>query len=336
VILVLLVVVPSVHAQDFSAPRYGGFEGAGGRSGGPFFAYDPHEAANQLEFFFQPPARKMFHDAGDNVYLFPPMFPAGTYFAVLPSVPAFIATASAASFQAYRVGDHYVLADRKYEIFSAHRVGDRIFFLARDDSGAFVRLTEHHLRIFDGAGNEIASAIEDDPDKNISLLVDRSGSMDGFDQDVTTAIRNFSSLKVVSAKCGIYEFGSEVSQLPGAFQTTCDDALARYTMSPAEGGTALYTAMDRAYRGMLNLDGLSVIVILSDGRPGDGPTPELLEYSKKFPTFVLWVGDHTQDYIAAYSTAHAVSTSASVQEIEDFFNSVAFSLHGHQAIRIAP
>lgn len=289
-----------------------------------------------MEFFFQPPARKMFHDAGDNVYLFPPMFPAGTYFVVLPSVPAFIATASSASFHAYRVGDHYVLADRKYEIFSAHRVGDRIFFLARDDTGSFVRLTGHHVKLFDGAGNEIPTTIDDDPGKNIALLIDRSGSMDGFDQDVATAIRNFSSLKVVTSKCGVYEFGSVVKPLPGAYKTPCSDALANYAMSPAEGGTALYTAMDRAYRGMLNLDGLSVAVILSDGRPGDTPSAELLQLSKKFPTFVLWVGDHTRDYIAAYSTAHAVSTSASVQEIEDFFNSVAFSLHGHQAIRVVP
>lgn len=110
----------------------------------------------------------------------------------------------------------------------------------------------------------------------------------------------------------------------------CGEVFGNYTPSTADGGTPLYEAMEIAYRASEDWNGLSVLIIISDGEPTDKPYVKLRDMARAVPTFVLYVGDHREDYIAPYSTAHAVSQYGVQGEISDFLRGVSFSVDGHQ------
>ncbi|MDP6405546.1 MAG: VWA domain-containing protein, partial [Alphaproteobacteria bacterium] len=255
-------------------------------------------------------------------------------FTRLDHSPVFIKNPKSELLSVYKIGRYLLSVSAAYEIFSAAAHERGIFMLARDRNGNFVHLGPQHFALYSENGNKIDAQIITNPKKGISILIDRSGSMDGFDDDVVSAIKEFGKLPVVRNLCGLYEFSSSVRVVQRPMKVQCRIVLDKYRLATAGGGTALFEAMEKSYRDGMTRENISVVLIVSDGRPSDSPGPSLKRFSERIPTFVLWVGNHVQDYISEYSTSHAIANSGVHGVLKDFFNSIAFSVHSHQVLII--
>ena len=298
---------------------------------GKIFVFDPKDKAKKIIFSFVPPAKKMLYDKENNAFLFPSLYPAQDFFKKLLKKPNFMANFSDKLFSLYHGQGIYLQLSSEYVLFSAYLKGSSLFISAKDKNGDFVYLNKSHFRIFSKNGNEISFSAGDNSYKNISLLIDRSGSMEGFDSDMSSAIKQFSKLPIINYYCGIYEFGNDITSLiQKPFQYQCKNVLTNYDMSTPSGQTPLYKAMTRAYKDLIAVDNLSTLIIISDGVPTDTPNKNLKKYSELIPTFIIWVGDHKRDYISTFSRAHAISKQGTYDELTDFFKAISFGVHAHQ------
>lgn len=328
-----ITLVESASAQSFSLTD----STAGTRAPpvvGAYYTLEPPAA--RLSFAFVPPARRMFVDQTGDFSLFPALFPDGMHFNRLNgSVPGFFAERFQGAFTAYRVGDYYLALQAEYTLHSATIRNGRLFVLAKDSDGYFVELAPAHIALAQADGSP--ATIEEAPARPsvVSLLVDRSASIAGFDTEIRSALATLSDTLAPSDYCALYEFGQYVRVVQQPSETTCSDLLANYRMRSAGGGTPLYEAMARAYGDLAGMDAISVIVIISDGAPSDTPGDGPAVIAARTPTFVLWVGNHTVDYVARYSTSHAVTRNGARDEIEDFLRAVSVSVRGHQTFAIS-
>jgi hypothetical protein len=298
------------------------------------FFYDPEKEAESVKFGYVPPAEKIFATASDT-YAVPPLFPKARFFTELAGSPRFYDDSpDDQAFSFYKIGDFFVKVPKKYSIFSAKAQNGDIHFMVRDRDGAFVQLKEAHLAVYDENGDQRTFNVIASASKNMSLLIDRSASMGGFDADVTRALSDFSKLKLADFACGLYEFGNGVDTVAPASGSGCIPLLQSYTLSAPSGSTPLFEALGRAYEDIADRDEMSVVVIISDGRPSDQPTSAVQRHHAEIPTFVLWAGDHTENYIEQFSTAHAVARQGGANKLRDFLGSVAFSVYGHQTIQL--
>lgn len=304
------------------------------RKTGVVFYHDYQADAKLIDFTFVPPAKKMFLDTSSNAYLFPPLYKKNEYFHKLIKFPSLLINKTNSEFTAYKIDDKYFILDNKYKLFSATVKGDKLIFSTKNTDGDFVSLNESHFNIYNEEGDLLSVSPTGGIYKNISLLVDRSGSMAGFDSEVSNAIKQFSKLPIIKYYCGIYEFGASIDVIQRPFSVLCNQILLDYKMSAVSGTTPLYGTMEKAYKDLSSKDAVSSLVIISDGSPTDTPSNDLLKLSKKTPTFVLWVGHHDVNYISQYSVAHSVSKSGDAKELTDFFKAVSFSVYSHQAFNI--
>jgi hypothetical protein len=301
---------------------------------GPYFVLAPPAA--KLRFTLIPPARKMFVDRTGNIALFPALFPDGVAFHRLDQIPpGFFADRFQGAFTTWRVGDFYLALQAGYTLYSATIRDGRLFVLARDKDGDFVALTPDHLALARADGTPLVVTEAPGQPAIVSVLVDRSASIAGYDTDIAGALATLSATLVAAERCALYEFGQWVRVVQAPSRETCGVLFARYRVSEPNGGTPLFEAMARAYADLAREDALAALIVVSDGAPTDNPGPGLAEAAARTPTFVLWVGSHTTDYIARYSTAHAVSRTGARREIEDFLNAISLSVKGHQTFRIS-
>ena len=91
--------------------------------------------------------------------------------------------------------------------------------------------------------------------------------MQGYDDQVLTALHAFSELPILQNFCMVYEFGGGVNRIGRPMASICGDVLSTYQLTPAGGQTPLFEAMDRSYSDVLKADNIWVIVIISDGHP---------------------------------------------------------------------
>ncbi len=301
---------------------------------GAFFTLEPPPA--RLSFFFVPPARRMFVDQTGDIALFPALFPRDVYFHRLDGpAPGFFTDRFQGAFNAYRVGDHYLALQTGYTLHSATIRNGRLFVLAKDEDGHFVALSQAHIALARADGSQAHLKEAPQVPSVVSLLVDRSASIAGYDDEIRSALSTMAETLAPEDRCALYEFGQRVRAVQRPDGTTCGALFASYKMKSPGGGTPLFEAMADAYHDLGDEDAIAALVIISDGAPSDKPEAALAKAAARTPTFVLWVGDHTEDYIASYSTSHAVSQDGARDEVEDFLRAVSVSVRGHQTFAIA-
>lgn len=290
--------------------------------------------AEKISFSYLPPATKMFAGADGQMVLFPALFPRAVYFRVMAQAPDFVAAQFDGAFVAYSLNEFILALDSDYELFSASIVNGRLVLLARDADGDFVSLQTSHFSVFNQLGRRVAAEEITGEARNIAVLVDRSGSLAGEDSAITGALAGIAQTPIAQDYCGIIEFGGSVRTIVPQQRTRCVDAFARYNPSRANGATPLFRAMERAYREAETWTGISAQIIISDGLPSDQPSVVLRELSRQVPTFVLWVGNHSENHLSGFSAAHAISQSGDGSEISDFLRAVSFSVRAHQTFAL--
>ena len=334
--LSLIAFASPAAAQSFSLSDSAPTQTHRPHAGAPRLSFRLAEPPARLSFSFIPPARKMFLDQTGSIILYPALFADGVSFHRLagPS-PAYFAQRFQGAFTAYRIGDFYVALQAGYEVHSATIRDGELFVLAKDREGNFVALSPGHIAVAqaDGTPTELREA----PPKPsvVSLLIDRSGSISGFDADINAALSVVSETLASSDRCALYEFGQSVRAIQKPAETTCGKVISGYQMSEAGGGTPLYETMAHAYADLASENGISALVIVSDGSPTDEPSEGLAAAAARTPTFVLWVGNHQADYLAPYSTSHAIASSGAREEVEDFLRAISVSVRGHQRFTIS-
>ena len=330
--LTITLLAAQVEAQSFTLPSPENNRQPSGAN--LYFTLQP--LPERLRFTFVPPARRMFVDQKGDLSLFPALFPSGIHFNRLVSGhPGYFAQHFQGEFTAYRVGEYYLALQEGYTLHSATIRDGRLFVLARDSDGYFVVLDASHIALARADGTP--AALDEAPAMPavISLLVDRSASIAGFTADIRGALDTVSNTLAPHDRCALYEFGEHIRVVQRPSETTCAQLLSTYRMSQASGSTPLYQTMAAAYSDLGAGESIAAVVIISDGAPTDSPHISLVAHAARIPTFVLWVGNHTEDHIARYSTSHAISRDGAREEIEDFLGAVSVSVRGHQTFTIS-
>lgn len=326
------VLAAPAAAQSFGLPIEQ-LPPAARRSPGAWFTLA--QPAGPIRFAFTPPARRMFVERSGDIVLFPALFPAGVHFHPVANPPkGFFAERFQGAFGVWRVGDYYLALPAGYTLHSATFRNGQLFALVRDNDGYVVAISPTHFAITRIDGSPVRVQEAPSSPAKVSILVDRSASISGYDNDIAAALATLSDTLVATEHCALYEFGIQVTVVQRPGSETCGSLFARYRPAPASGGTPLHATMQQAYRDLSEANALSAMVILSDGRPSDRPTSDLAELAASVPTFVLWVGSHDIDYIERYSTAHAISSSGARDEIQDFLLGISVAVKGHQAFNI--
>ena len=209
--------------------------------------------------------------------------------------------------------------------------------MAKDKDGDFVALDPAHFALARADGTPLAATPAPGAQALVAVLVDRSQSMQGFDREVNAAIATLAeTLRTAGTRCALYEFGLRVASVRLAQDSEpCAKLFEGYALPKPSGGTPLFAAMNRAYTDLEQVDAHSAVVILSDGAPSDKPASNLHERAREIPTLVLWVGNHTTDHLAAFSTAHAISTNGARDDITAFLASATAAVGAHQAFSLA-
>lgn len=333
--MLLAAFIPFGKAEAQSFSRSSDTSGSVTQSTGTETWFALAEPARKVSFSFLPPAEKMFVDPTGTVAHFPALFPPTVHFHELGTVPDFFVGRFKGAFSAWKIGDLYLALAEGYTLYSATFRDGQLFVLAKDADGDFVQLDKTHFALAHTNGTPLKAEASPRSAALISILVDRSGSMQGFDADMAAALDVLSGSLGGAGTCALYEFGTHVKAVRSAERAEpCQELFSDYRMSSPVGGTSLFAAMDRAYLDLETQDALTVVVVLSDGAPTDGPTHSTAKHAESIPTLVLWVGDHTTNHIARYSTAHAISKSGAQNDITAFLATSIATANAHQVFNV--
>lgn len=174
-----------------------------------------------------------------------------------------------------------------YTLHSAIIRNGRLFVLAKDNDGHFVALSSAHIALAraDGSQAELEEALQ--VPFMVSLLVDRSASIVGYDGEIHSALGTMADTLAPDDRCSLYEFGQQVRTVQRPDDTTCGEMFASYRMNSPGGGTPLFEAMDNAYSDLSDEDAITALVVISDGAASERPDSDLADASGRIPTFVL-------------------------------------------------
>jgi uncharacterized protein with von Willebrand factor type A (vWA) domain len=180
---------------------------------------------------------------------------------------------------------------------------------------------------------------------DVSILIDRSGSMDNHMQDVMDAARRFMSDLPDFTRCHVLTFNDQVTRLtPDNPQRlrSCPDSLWAVSKSvTAEGGTALFSAIDEAF---LQTDGGAgalphLVIVITDGV--NNQTSRLnqeeliaLKGTSGSKLLTFWAGSYDPSHLKGLADVETVSSADIRGDLDAFFHSIGVSVSGLQTLTI--
>ena len=186
-----------------------------------------------------------------------------------------------------------------------------VIISARDPQGRFTAATRDTLVWSQPNGVPVCFDVLDiddtDAPMSFTLLIDRSGSMDGVMMDVVDTTNHFLDLLPGNAQCTVVSFAADWTRHTPSPPLHCRDFRLHPDDIAADGATDLYGPLEAAYitYGGFRYDGWqTAVIVISDGadtQAGDDAdrTRARLDAAKEDTrTFVFWLGHHTEAYLA--------------------------------------
>lgn len=180
----------------------------------------------------------------------------------------------------------------------------------------------------------------------ISILIDVSGSMDGHIEDIKSAIRHFLSILPPFARCRIFTFNENVSELTRGTMDCRNSAAVLHQDLNVGGNTELFNALDFVFeenksavpsweRGMPN-----ITLVITDGIDS-GILPKdrsIVTNTRKVAMdnhlFVFWAGNFKPEHLKGLADLQVSAGSDLKGELERFFSALGVSLSGLQTITV--
>jgi Ca-activated chloride channel family protein len=174
-----------------------------------------------------------------------------------------------------KTGDKVVQTRDGYFAPKPPPVRPELEFTLTDASQQYVDVTADDLLVLeDGVEQKVDSFHEAVAPVSVVLALDASGSMRKSVQAVEDAARGFVSALRPKDALAVVTFADQVT-FAHDLSTARDQSFAAIDAYKADGGTALYDALDNALFRLRKVEGRRAIVVVTDGRdennPGTGP-----------------------------------------------------------------
>jgi uncharacterized protein YegL len=175
---------------------------------------------------------------------------------------------------------------------------------------------------------------------DVSILLDRSGSMGGSMQMVQTATQEFMKQLPSFTQCSVLLFGSTVVPLT---QTPLPCSASGSLLSApiaAEGLTALFAALETGLGLHAAATGLPHLVILvTDGLNTENHVLSkeqiiTLKKSTNARVMAFWAGAYDHEHLKGIVDFESVSTSNIKNDLDAFFSSIGVSVSGIQTLTL--
>ncbi len=177
---------------------------------------------------------------------------------------------------------------------------------------------------------------------SVSLLLDNSGSMSGFQSQALEAARDFLDELPDFTRCDLYVFASVGEPLNSAAgSSSCPSSSHLLSKVPAaNGGTSLMNAIEEGFNKAGDITELtSLVVIVTDGV--NTVTPRLshsdllaLKKQKNVKILVYWIGAHDRNHLKDLADQEIVGRSNVKADLDAFFETVGVNVSGIQSIEL--
>lgn len=175
----------------------------------------------------------------------------------------------------------------------------------------------------------------------VSLLLDNSGSMQGFQAEALSAAREFLDSLPEFTRCHVFVFSDDVERLtidPAPSCPSSRDALLR--VRPAGGGTALMDALEAGFSASNAASELpSLVIAVTDGVNTVTPSLAINELEKlkgnsNAKSLVYWIGSHNPDHLKSIADQEIAGRANVKSDLDDFFETIGVSVSGIQSIHV--
>ena len=220
-----------------------------------------------------------------------------------------------------------------------------VIISARDAQGRFAPVTRDMLVWSRPDGEPVCYdvlAIDDtDAPMSFALLVDRSGSMDAVMADVVDTTNHFLDLLPSNAQCTVVTFADDWTEVTPWPAPHCRDVRLDDSVQ-AGGGTDIYGPLAAAYAAYARpaFDGWqTAVIVITDGAITEnvddaGPTRDRLAAAKDDTrTFVFWLGDHTEEYLAGLADYFIGRQGEVAAYLTDVYGVVGEAYRSQQVLR---
>lgn len=173
---------------------------------------------------------------------------------------------------------------------------------------------------------------------DVTILLDRSGSMGGYMPFVQDATKLFMRELPSFSQCLLITFGSLVEQLGNGFSPCSTSTILLAPPIMAEGATALFAALETGLRSGSSTGLPHLVIVVTDGvNTENGLSKEQLIALKKSTNakvLVFWAGVHDPEHLKGLADFESVSTSNIRSDLDAFFSSIGVSISGIQTLTL--
>lgn len=228
--------------------------------------------------------------------------------------------------------------------------GKDVLALFHNSNNEIVAPHSSDIRLFDLDFNPVEFSYQPaTPPQNlnmdVSILIDKSGSMDGHMSSVLTATRNFMAGLPDFTRCHVLTFSTKVERLTSSDASqiaSCRNSIWSLNRPiKAEGGTALFSALENAFRTKTqNSMGIPHLVIaLTDGvnTQDHGLSKEqliTLKQQENTQLLTFWAGSYDPTHLQGLANLESVSTQDIKTDLDAFFHTIGVSVSGLQTLTI--
>jgi len=177
--------------------------------------------------------------------------------------------------------------------------GQDIVVLIRGKDGKFKEIRKSEIGVFSLDGQKKDFSVKPFSFSSIEayfdILLDRSGSMSGFIDDVQGASADLMNKLPGNAKCRVTSFNNKFKRHSTDF-LPCSPNLHKLNSLKAGGGTKIFEPLLESYSELAALTGkLTAVVVITDGVGHSKISKDRITKSKSAPTYVYWLGNYKED-----------------------------------------
>lgn len=174
---------------------------------------------------------------------------------------------------------------------------------------------------------------------SVTLLLDRSGSMDGYLAEATMALKTFAKNLQNGITCKIQSFNTTLQNMVPE-GSECNKVWNELVKPQATGGSSIFTALFEAYKTAISQKKngqKSIVIILTDGGAGDvALKSKVIEARKKADatTFIYWIGPVNKTSMTNVANYELTGNNKISEELAKYFSSIEDFIQAQLAYRM--
>lgn len=212
----------------------------------------------------------------------------------------------------------------------------------KDASGKFVSPPADKIAIYSTSGEKLCFEYETTqqaaPKMGIAILLDRSGSMKGYIEEVKKAAQDFLNILPASAECAVGSFNTNLTYGHPNYQS-CSGGGFGFEAIQAGGSTDIFTPLKDVYTTLSSSyfqDYQKAVIIVTDGYALENLDlkQELLGLKKDVLTLVYFIGGEKKDELEGL-TDHFISGGVGIRtSLPRYFNALGQAYNSQKVLNV--